>query len=130
MPWKLHLLPDTKRFFPELRDEQPRLQVNGEWKLEVSPEMYYPSSTRPRAEPGIILFLERGNILGPCWIEPVPFQEALDQFEIVWPWWVGWRDTMEQQLPRLLEQGTYRFWMNGPPDEAVDCLDRLLAADQ
>jgi hypothetical protein len=128
MPWKLHLLPDTKRFFPELREEMPRLQVNGEWKLEVSTEVYYQGSTTPSARPGPVVFLERGGDSGPSRLEPVSPKEALAAFEVVWPWWVGWTEAMEQQLPRLLEQGAFRLWMNGSPDEAVDCLDALGAA--
>jgi hypothetical protein len=128
MPWKLHLLPDAKRFFPELKGEQPRLQVNGEWKLEVMLEAYHPGSTASSAKPGPFVFLARGDSPGPTRLETAAFQEALDAFEVVWPWWVGWTDAMEQQLPRLLERGTYRLWMHGSPDEAVDCLDALLAA--
>lgn len=127
VPWKLHLLPDSRRFFPELAHEQPRLQINGEWKLEIEPETFYPGSTTTNAAPGIVLFLERGEQRGPTRIEPVPLAQAQQEFEVIWPWWVGWTQEMEHQVARLLEGGTYRLWMNGSPDEAVDALDTLLA---
>ena len=128
IPWKLHLLADTKRFFPELTAEQPKLQINGEWKLEVRPEEYYQDSTVPSAMPGLVVFLERGKASGPTRVEPVTTEEALEQLEVVWPWWVGWNHEMESQLPRLLEQGAHRLWIYGSPDEAVDRLDALLGA--
>lgn len=125
MPWKLHLLPDSARFFPELEDEQATLQVNGEWKIEVDLESY-PEATTTHAEPGLVLFLERGKQPGPTWIEPVPHCEALERLEVVWPWWVGWTEEMERQVPRFLERGSYRLHMDGTPDQAVDALDALL----
>ncbi len=127
MPWKLHLLPDTKYFFPEIADEQAKLQVNGEWKLEVKTEAYHPGSTTTHAAPGPVLFLERGQEPGPTRLEPVQYHEAQEGYEVVWPWWVGWTDVMERRLAHLLEQGAYRLWMNGSPDEAVDRIDSLVA---
>jgi len=53
--------------------------------------------------------------------------EALERFEVVWPWWVGWTEEMERQVPRLLARGSYRLHMNGSPDQAVNALDALLA---
>ena len=126
MPWTLHLLPDSVRFFPELADEQPRLQINGEWKLEVSPERYYAGSTAVCASLGPVLFLERGTSEGTSKLEVVPHAEALAQVEIVWPYWVGWDEQMEARVPELLEKGVYRLRVNGTPDQAVDVLDRLL----
>ena len=82
-------------------------------------------STVPCARPGLAIFLERGKAPGPTRVEPVAMQEALDQLEIVWPWWVGWTDGMERQLPRLLERGAHRLCMNGSPDRAIDSLDAL-----
>lgn len=127
MPWRLHLLPDVPRFFPELASEQPKLQVNGEWKLEVNPEAYHPDSVAPHARPGPVVFIERSGRSTRTELAPLPRQDALEAFEIVWPWWVGWTDIMEQQVPQLIDQGAYRLRMTGSPDEAVDCLDILLA---
>jgi hypothetical protein len=126
-PWKLHLLPESKRFFPELERERPRLQMNGEWKLELELDTLIPGSTTTDAASGLVLFLERGGSAGATRIEPVPLAEALDEFHLVWPWSMGWTEEMEQQLADLLEGKTYRLYVNGSPDQVVDLLDELLA---
>jgi hypothetical protein len=125
MPWTLHLLPDAVRIFAELAEEKARLQINGEWKLEVNPERYFPGSTTTSASLGPVLFLERGSRQGESKLEVVPRAEALEQLEIVWPYWVGWNHEMEVGVPKLLENGAFRLHMNGTPDQAVDALDRL-----
>jgi hypothetical protein len=125
-PWKLHLLPESKRFFPELEKERPRLQLNGEWKLELDLDALMPGSTTIDAPSGLVLFLERGGAAGATRIEPVPLSEALDEFHLVWPWSIGWTERMEQGLSDLLEGKTYRLRVNGSPDQVVDLLDELV----
>lgn len=127
-PWKLHLLPDSKRFFSELEHEQPQLQINGEWKLEIESELFFPGSTTTNAAPGLVIFLERGAAPGRACVEPLPIGEAVERFEVVWPWQVGWPEEKEQRVFRLLERGTYRLRMEGSPDDAVDALDAVLAS--
>ena len=127
LPWRLHLLPDVKRFFPELAAEQPHLQINGEWKLEIDLERFYPGSAVTNASPGPVVFLEQGPDSGPVQIEPVARQEIAGRLQVVWPWWVGWTDEMERQLARLVELGAYRLRTAGSPQEAVDALDALLS---
>lgn len=125
MPWRLHLLPDVKRFFPELAAEQPRLQINGEWKLEVDVETFYPRSAAASAAPGPVVFLEPEMGSGPARIELISPEETADRLEVVWPWWVGWTDEMERQLARLVEPGAYRLRTSASPEDAVDALDSL-----
>ncbi len=125
-PWKLHLLPESKRFFPELEHERPKLQINGEWKLELDLDALIPGSTTTDAGPGLVLFLERELAPGATRIEPVPLAEALDEFHLVWPWSMGWTEEMEQQLADLLEGKTYRLHVNGSPNQVVDLLDELV----
>jgi hypothetical protein len=125
VPWKLHLLPDSKYLFPELGDEKPKLQINGEWKLELEMEQLVPGSTTTNASLGLVLFLEREPDTGPTRVEPLSPEQALAGFDIIWPWWVGWTDEMEQRIPMLWERGAYRLWMNGSPSEAVRVIDTL-----
>ena len=127
MPWHLHLLPDSKDLFPELAGEEPRLQVNGEWKLEVDPERYYPGSTATDAEAGIVLILERDGGSSPTRIDPIAPALARERLQEQWPWWVGWSDEIEWGIERLYAGGAYRLQMNGSPSQAVDALDALLA---
>jgi hypothetical protein len=125
-PWKLHLLPESRHFFPELKNEQPKLQINGEWKLEVDLETYLPGSTVTDAAPGLVVCLERRTTSNAAGFEPVPLLSALRDFQLVWPWSVGQRHDIGEQVCSLLEHKTYRLHVNGSPDEVVDALDVLL----
>lgn len=126
MPWRLHLLPDSKQLFPELEKEQPRVRLSGEWKLEIDLEAMFPGSTVTNALPGLVLFMERGTPPA-IQFQPMPFEEALEALEIVWPWAVGWTNEMDQGMRDLLEGKAYRFWIEGSPDDIVDMMDTLWA---
>jgi len=123
LPWKLHLLPDSRRFFAELEMEKPRLQSNGEWKLEVELEAYHPGSTVTNAVPGPIFLLKRGQGSGVTCIEPLSPAELQANFRDIWPWWVGWTDEMAQRVAGLRERGAFRLWMDGDPCQAADALE-------
>ena len=119
-------MPDTKAFFPELKDESPRLQINQEWKLEVDPEQYFPGASTTNSEPGVVIFLERHDRGTRSTIEPLDFVEAQEKFEIIWPWSVGWTTAMDDMEHYLLAGKAFRFCMNGSPDEAVEVLEGFL----
>jgi hypothetical protein len=125
IPWWIHLLPDATRFFPELANERPKLQINGEWKFEIELESRFLHATTNGAAPGQVLFLER-CASGVTRFEPLPLTKASDAFEIVWPWGLDWTASREEGVQRLLERRAYRFLMSGPPDEAVDALDEFV----
>jgi len=124
-PWKLHLLEDARRFFPELRHHGPGLQINGEWKLEIDLESMYPGSTVVQARPGLMVLAKRGSG-GPTRVEPASREEALSNSEIMWPWQGGWTDELERGSQSLLDGGIYRLYINGSPDETVNALDKLV----
>jgi hypothetical protein len=127
MPWRLHLLADSVRFFPELEGRAVRRQINGEWKVEVDVESLYPGATATNATPGAILFLERKHDHRPTHIERLPPAVAREKFELVWPWEVGWQPYFDEQFERLLSCEAYRMTINGSPDESVETLDDLVA---
>jgi hypothetical protein len=124
-PWKLHLLVDAQRFFPELSHLKPALQINGEWKLEVDLETMFPQSTLMQAMPGIVILLARGSG-GHTRFEPISREEAMRNSEIIWPWKIGWTDELERGSQSLLDGGTFRLHMNGNPEETVNVLDQLV----
>lgn len=126
MPWKLRLMPDAARLFPELGGLTPRLQPNGEAKLELDVEALYPAGTLTHAAPGPVVLLARG-LEGAGVLEKLPPPDALDGFEVLWHWREGWTDEMEQAALGLLGCGVYRLVMNGSPDEAVEALERMKA---
>jgi hypothetical protein len=124
LPWRLHLLPDAKRFFPELAGLEP-IQFNNDSKLEVDLEALLPGSPVIHAAPGLAVLVVRGTP-GPTRLEPISFMQALQASEIIWTWEIGWTPELERGSQELLKGGTYRLHMNGTPDEAVDALDALV----
>lgn len=82
-PWRIHLLPDAVRFFPELSGHRPRRRSNGEAKLEIVLPEAYPGAAAPRAEVAGVLALSRANT-GISALEPVrdhAIYEALTRFK-------------------------------------------------
>jgi hypothetical protein len=125
IPWRFRLLPDATRFFPQLGDRHPQLQANGEWKIEVDLESFFPGSTLTNAPAGLVVFLERDEQHPPC-LHRLSLAEALCQFEAVWSWDLPWPSYYEEQLRRVLAQGAYRLCMRGVPEETVGLLDELV----
>ena len=125
MPWKIHLLPDARQFFPELAGQEARLQINGEMKLEFDLEDFWPGSTVTSTEPGLAILVKHGTH-GPTYIEPVSFDQALQEAEVLWMWMTGWSDEHERGTQQLFEGGVYNLHVNDAPDKVVDALDHLV----
>ena len=66
----LKLLPDTVRFFPQLREFVPRKTLNGELAFEIDPQTVGGVTVRHTSQPRWIFFLERTAASGcqfvPC----------------------------------------------------------------
>jgi len=124
-PWKFHLLPDAKKFFPELTEYQPHLQMNGEWKLELDLAHHFPGSPVVCAGPGPVVMLRRGRP-GETRLEWMDPKTAHHNFEVLWPWDADWTEHHEREITKLITDGAYALHMNGSPDETVDLLDQLL----
>ncbi|MEW5990229.1 MAG: hypothetical protein AB1736_02640 [Chloroflexota bacterium] len=127
MPWTQRLMPDTPRFFPELATSVARLQANGEHKLEVDLDVHLPGAATPRAAAGPVVLLAR-DTGGPTRAEWLDAASSPAEVEVLWPWQVGWTSSHEATATRLLAHGLLRLHLNGRPDEAVDALERALAA--
>ena len=121
MPWIQRLLPDAIDHFAELSGIVPRLQANGEHKLEVDLEVLRPGATRPTAPAGDLVLLVRGSG-GPTRIEVLDVTGATDAFEVLWPWVDGWSAGHEAIVRSLLAAGAARLHMNGSPEEAAAVL--------
>ena len=126
IPWQFQLLPDVARFFPELAGLEPRLQANGELKIDVDLARLHPGRVAPSAPLGPLLLLVRRP--GPTRIERVPDAAAAALVEPVWPWQVGWTGTQQAVLDEVRRQGVYRFVSGAAPDAMVDTLDAFLAS--
>ena len=125
MPWRIHLLPDAQQFFPELADQEACVQLNGEMKLEIDLEAFWPNSTVISAEPGLVILAKRSTH-GATRIEPVSFDQALQEAELLWSWTTGWSDEHERGIQRLFKGGVYDLHVNDAPDKVVDALDDLV----
>jgi hypothetical protein len=66
----IKLLPDTARFFPELRKRAPHRTMNGELAFEIEAEKLHPAAGLASCSPKSIFFLERTSTPGcrfvPC----------------------------------------------------------------
>jgi hypothetical protein len=125
MPWTQRLLPDATTFFPGLGSATPRLQANGEHKLEIDLDVHAPGAATPRATAGPIVLLARDSG-GPTraeWLSPVA---APSEVETLWPWEFDWTAAHERTAARLLEHGVLRLHLNSTPDEAVTALEAAL----
>jgi hypothetical protein len=74
----LKLLPDTIRYFPELRDSAPERTLNGEIAHEVDPVRMFRSKVRGFSHPKWVLILERTHVPGCSFVPCRP--EYLTQF--------------------------------------------------
>lgn len=128
IPWQFQLLPDAARFFPELRASAPRLQANGEWKIDVDLPRLHPGRVAASAPLGPLLLLHRRP--GPTAIERVRDAEAAALVEPVWPWQVGWTPAHQARLDDVVRRGVYRFTTGAEPDAMVDALDAFLAGPE
>ena len=124
MPWAFHLLPDSKRLFPELNPYTPILQTNGELKLEVNLEAIRTGSTVATASPGSVVLLERLPG-GASRLERLPLVEA----KSIWLAGAAGNETdfpgYECQIEALLRDQVYRLYFGDDIDAALDYLDSL-----
>ena len=76
----IKLLPDTIRYFPELRRRNPKKTLNGELAHEVDPAKVFHSAVRASSQPKWILFLERTFQPG-CQFVPCRSEHTVQFFE-------------------------------------------------
>ena len=120
-PWIQRLLPDAVDHFAELAGVVPRLQVNGEHKIEIDLEHLRPGAAQPSAPAGAVVLLARGSG-GSTRIETLGTAEAAAAFEVLWPWGDGWSAGHERIVRTLLDDGVARLHMNGTPEQAAEAL--------
>jgi hypothetical protein len=109
--------------FPELNGVMPRLQANGEHKIEVDLDEWYPGRARPRARPAAMVLLDRRP--GPTRLAPVA-ESSGSEVEVYWAWGDHWTPDHELAAERIAQLPLYRLEIGGTPDEALDALDPLL----
>jgi len=121
LPWMQRLLPDARDRFPELAGLEPRIQPNGEAKVEVDLDVVQPGRATPCAPARAVVHIAR-DTGGPTRIEALAATDADRMLPVHWPWDGGWTAEHERLAARLSGGDVYRLHMNGSIDEAVDAL--------
>jgi hypothetical protein len=124
-PWRIHLLPDAPRLFPELCGVEPAIQANGKRKLAVDVVALGAGRAQCHAERAVVCLVERGgdttSALTP--IEPGIAVAALSQdLEAGFDLHTRARAVAEA----LAAGGAYRLTVGTELAGAVAMLDRLL----
>jgi hypothetical protein len=126
-PWRLRLLPDCARFFPELGAAATDLKRSAGDIVEIDVREFWPGQTRVCCEPVALLFLGRSTGRSSC--EPLETDEALKRLE---------RDAV-YDAPEVLQRhrrvwtqlaarGSFILRCGQDLDEAVDLLEHCLRA--
>jgi len=124
-PWRLRLLPDCTRFFPELQEKAERTKSANKEVVEIDVQEFLPGRAQVRCAPMALFFLERSSGRTAC--EPLGADKALDLLA---------RD-MVYDPPEVIERhrrtwtalanrGSSVLRWDEAPDAAVDLLEQFL----
>lgn len=123
MPWIQRLLPDAMALFPELEGTLPRLQPNGEAKIEIDLDQRFAGRATPHVQPVALVVLSRRP--GATHLRPA--QSGDGELEIQWAWGnASWSADHQLAADSIAQLPLYRLHMGGSPDEALDALGSLL----
>jgi hypothetical protein len=120
MPWTQRLVMDALRFFPEIPDVQPIRQPNGEMKIEVDLDRWFPGRASPNAQPAGVVMLRRGS--GRAQLSRTTGEEEIP---VLWPWGKHWTPEHERATELLARLPVWRLESGDTPDEALAFLDEL-----
>lgn len=120
-PWQLRLLPDSLRFFPELK----QCTRGSDDCIEIEIESVLAGRTNPQCRPVALLFLER--VGGPTRLEPVSEDDALrrlsqDLIDDV----PGALERHHRHWLELVRTGAYRLCCGEDPNASVDLVEQAL----
>jgi hypothetical protein len=124
-PWRLRLLPEGVRLFPELEAAHLAPPRPGDDALELDVEAVFPGRTRACCRPEALLFIERSS--GKPSLDELGLDRALDLLardlvhdcpEALERHRRAWR--------RLANRGAFRFRVGSDLEAAVELLERFL----
>jgi hypothetical protein len=131
IPVPVKLLPDARRFFPELQAYRPATSLNGEMAYEVSPEECFGLDRLERCRVACIFLLERSEQRG-CRIERVETEDGIARLVGELEPFVGsLASCYERQIElihRLAGTPCYRVSFNDPPDTVAEALEHILSS--
>ncbi|MCC7353694.1 MAG: hypothetical protein IT330_08040 [Anaerolineae bacterium] len=128
----LYLLPDSTRFFPELRNRTATVQLNGEMKIVVDLDEIRPGATQLHAGAGPLVLLRRNSGPDSRLVACNPADVLQDMMFTASR--AHQRMTEEvlalhrRVADRLAQQGAFTLYAGSDLDKAVDELDRLVAS--
>ncbi len=123
MPWIQRLLPDALQMFPELEGVMPRLQPNGETKLEIDLDVWYPGQAVPSMTPQALVMLQRRA--GPTRLTRIAADDPVE-VDLLWPWGDAWTADHQRAADHIRGMPLYRLEIGGQPEEALDALEPIL----
>jgi hypothetical protein len=120
-PWRLHLLGDAPRFFPELAGLPVTTQANGKQKLSLHLETIAPNSAQPYATQASVCIVERSST-GKSTLEPMSSDEAYHRLTSNREPGFDLHRSIEDVAAALVSGGAYRLQMGYDPNIAVKLL--------
>lgn len=126
MPRRVHLLPETARFFPELARERAGRQFNGKSKLAIDLRVSDAGAGSPMAERAGVCLLARGSTPGVERLAPEAAVHALTAAPE--PGFDLYADSVGRRIRRVAEQGAWRMTLPPHPADAVPMLHGMLDA--
>lgn len=122
---RVHLTPDTERFFPEIRSEQPRRLGTGKIKRVMD------TGDGPRcADRACLCVVRRGPTGGPR-LEPLDVGSAVRILtERLDPGFDLYADTIGERIAAVAEGGAWTLTLSNDPYAAIPLLDRVAAIQE
>jgi hypothetical protein len=120
-PWRLHLLGDAVRFFPELAGLPVTTQANGKQKLALSIEAIRPGAAQPHAREATVCFVERATS-GTSTLEPMSADEAYHRLISKREPGFDLHNRIDEVAAALVATQAYRLRMGYDPKVAVKLL--------
>jgi hypothetical protein len=120
-PWRIHLLPDARRLFPELADLMPQIQANGKLKLAVDVATAGAGRMCRHAERALVCLIQRHHEQSSA-LEPIEPRIAIDALSRDLEAGFDLHVRAREVASALVERGAYRLWVGRELEGAVQVL--------
>jgi hypothetical protein len=125
----IKLLPDSARFFPELRKRMPHKTMNGELAFEIDPERFHPEAALTSCTPKWIFFLERMETPGCRFVRSTNaytrefFKSNAERLPEELP---EAREARSEIIDRLSESPSWVLRSGDDPHQTAEAIERFL----
>jgi hypothetical protein len=128
LPTLLKLRPDAAGLFPELRDFEPGVALDGERAFQIDPERQLHLRRSLNCEPRWLVFLERRASPGLALDEMTPAEAAARLQEDLLPEAPASRKSQMEAINRLAERGCWSLRYGGEPQGVAQALAQFCAS--